>query len=209
MEKYIYQTPELEVEREKYRIEISVLESTEGWIELSDGQKEILRVTLYLQTRAQRDMDPDHKNDPWYYDWFRRDKQYTPKYQESLKNIKRWCCHTAVQSLENVDLSGEYPKDPPINFFDADYTSIKSIDGLVEAVESIGFPAVVHISMKPKNKTGRAQQCHSFVIMGHNKSNNLIVWEKQDFHLPYRVTTLIDVYEQYRAIEFWGIRKLR
>lgn len=208
MEKYTYKNKELEAEREKYRSDIATLEATEGWSLLTDRQREIIRTTLYLQARAQRDMHPDHKNDPWYYDWFKK-ANWTPKYQASMAHILNWYCHVAVYALENCDLSAEYPPDCPLEFFDGAYFEVRQYYEITKAIEFFGFPSVVHVSDENGNLSGEDKKYHTFVAMGHGINGEIVVWEKIRQREPYRVTTLKQVHNDYSNILYWGVRKLR
>lgn len=208
MEKFVYHTTELETEREKYRRDLTILEGTEGWQLLTDRQRQIIQTTLYLQNRSERDMDPVHKNDPWYFDWFKKTK-YIPQYQASLGHVKRWYCHAAIASLENGSLTGIRPPKHPIAFFDASYLKISDIKELKTALESTQFPAVTHVSLEPANIKGEDPVYHSFLSLGHDSNHDIVVWDKEGFGFPYRVTTLKTIYDEYCSFSYWGIRKLR
>lgn len=208
MEKSIYRTPELAVERDQYQKTLEILRSLEGYQALTPKQQEVIRTSLYLQDRAERDMPEGHKNDPWYYDW-KKCIGLKPEFKGSLEHIKYWNCHRAIASLESCKLSNPALPKHPISFFNADYYPISNQGELeLHLIEHV-FPAVVHVSDCDGNRYGEDQMFHSFLALGYLDTGDLIVWDKVDFKLPYRLAKLKDVYEHFRSIPFWGIRKLR
>lgn len=209
MEKLVYANTSLENQRKMYQKDLSLLESTEGFPFLTEKQKKIIRVSLLIQARAERDLDPKHKNDPWYYDWFKFKRDLKPAYRECQEHIKNWYCHSAVASLENGCLAGERPPEHPKEFFDANYFEVRCEYELERAINFIGYPAVVHANLEKDNFNGEDTQYHTFLALGHNAENNIVVWEKAGFDFPYRVTDLSTVYEDYRGLNYWGVRKLR
>lgn len=198
-----------EAEREKYRRDLASLEQTEGFGKLTPRQQQIIRVSLYLQARAERDMHPEHKNDPWYYDWFKSISEFKPGYQECLHHIQEWYCHAAIASLESGSLQGMHPQPHPKKFFDAEYFEFKCEYDLERMINYFGFPTVVHINSKPANFVGEESQYHSFLALGYGPTKSILVWEKNGFNFPYRVVNLEEVYEEYQSFRYWGLRKLR
>src|SRR3989339_263798 len=208
MEKYSHKNVELGQEREKIVCDFAILEATEGFAQLTEKQREIIRVSLIVQARAERDMDPSHKNDPWYYDWRKR-RGLRAKYQGSLEHIKQWYCHVAVAALENEDLSPTRPPNCKREFFDGAYLDIDQEFELRKAVEFFGYPCVVHVSTELGNSSGETTKFHTFLALGHGPKGEIVVWEKQRIGLPYRVVSLSQVYDDYSHAHFWGFRNLR
>jgi len=209
-EKYRYQDENLEQEKVRLKRDLALLEATKGYSMLSDTQKELIRITLYLQARAERDMHPEHINDPWYYDWMVKDGSKEAKYQNSLKHIKRWNCHGAIAALERGNLS--ILEDPPENtreFFNAHYAKIKNESEIRAIIETIGYPCVVHVNEELGNTYGEETQWHSFLALGEISGGKIITWEKIGFELPYRVAFLSNIFFEYDYAEYWGFRKLR
>ncbi len=208
MEKITHRNPDLDKEQTKYRHDVAQLEVTEGYALLSEDQRAIIRSTLIVQIRAERDMDPTHKNDPWYYDWL-KNRGHRPKYQKSLEHVKQWYCHAAVAALEGQGLSGTRPPNCQVDFFDGAYLPIDQEFELRKAVEFFGFPCVVHVSTELGNSSGEKTKYHTLLALGHDPEGQIVVWEKQRIGLPYRITQLSQVYEDYRHVHCWGFRKLR
>ncbi|EKD53188.1 MAG: hypothetical protein ACD_61C00120G0002 [uncultured bacterium] len=209
MEKYSYQNEAQEAEREKIKRDLAILEATEGFSLLTPRQRKIIRVSLLLQARAERDMDPYHKNDPWYYDWHKR-SGYSPKYQGSLQHIIQWDCHGAIASLESGQPLGYEPPENPKAFYDAEYFELTNAYQVAQAIESVGFPCVVHVNEVLGNIDGEKTQWHSFLALGHDEHKNIVTWEKTGFNLPYRVARLNQVVDDYSVTTYyWGFRKLR
>ncbi|KKT29232.1 MAG: hypothetical protein UW41_C0010G0014 [Candidatus Collierbacteria bacterium GW2011_GWC2_44_18] len=208
MEKISYSRPDLDNEQARYKHDVAKLEATEGYALLSKDQRAIIRNTLILQIRAERDMDPLHRNDPWYYDWHKR-KGLRPRYKGSLEHVKHWYCHAAVAALETRDLSGTRPQNCKEDFFDGDYFQIDQEFELRKAVEFFGFPCIVHVSTELGNSRGETTKFHTFLALGHGPKDEIVVWEKQRIELPYRVVSLSQVYADYKHAHFWGFRKLR
>ncbi len=209
MEKFFRANYSRESEREKYQHDLMLLESTEGFPRLTAKQQQIIRTSLLLQARAERDMHPEHKNDPWYYDWFKAKAEFKPGYQECFHHIQEWYCHAAIASLENGSLQGARPQPHPKEFFDAEYFEFKCEYDLERMINYFGFPTVVHINSKPANFVGEESQYHSFLALGYGPDKSILVWEKNGFSFPYRVVNLEVVYEEYQSFRYWGLRKLR
>ena len=186
-----------------------LLESTEGFPRLTAKQQQIIRTSLLLQARAERDMHPNHKNDPWYYDWLDRSPFRRPKFKQSLKHIEGWYCHAAIASLEIESLSGDRPPQILDKFFEAEYLKLESEYELERALRFFGFPAVVHVNSEQNNTAGESTQVHSFLALGYGPEQSIMVWEKNGFSFPYRVVNLEVVYEEYQSFRYWGLRKLR
>jgi hypothetical protein len=209
MEKYSYQNEALTVEKEKFKRDLAILEATEGFARLAPRQRKIIRASLILQARAERDMDPNHKNDPWYYDWHKRTGHRT-RYRGSLEHIVQWDCHGAIACLESGKALGYEPPENPKEFFNADYFELANASEVEKAIETVGFPCVVHINEVLGNIAGEKTQWHSFLALGHDDRQSIVTWEKIGFYLPYRVARLNQVVDDYSAnAHYWGFRKLR
>lgn len=199
-------------EKEEICRDLETLEKTEGYSSLSDRQKQIIRVSLAIQARAEREGVTDS-----CVNWgvIRRVKRYfkrtseETRYLASDRHIIRWYCHGAIASLEDERFEGEWPKDNPIDFFNASYFEVASEYDVKKAIEYYGFPSVVHVNEDSDNFEGEDSQYHSFLALGHNEDGEIVVWHKEGFRYPYKVTTLRSVFEDYGPSFFWGVRKLK
>ncbi len=208
MERLVRPQINIELENNKYREDLAKLQETNGWYLLTPRQQKIIRACQLLQPRAERDMDPNHKNDPYYFDWFKK-TEFRPQYQKSLEHIKNLYCHTAIYALENESISGEAPRHCPKEFFDAAYFMFTHEFELKKALEFFGFPCVVHASTENGNEYGETTKAHSFLVLGKDHRSDTVVWGKTRIKEPYKVTTLSQVFLDYPYIKYWGIRKLR
>jgi hypothetical protein len=209
MEKFVYRSEALARERRSYWEAISLLESTEGFSILTAKQRQVIRVSLCLQDRSDRDDESTFTTKNWFLDFFRRRESQVQKYTDSTEHIINWYCHAAIASLESGCLGGDEPPDHPLEFFDATYFEAHTEYELRQAVKFIGFPSVVHVNLDSDNVRGEDSQYHSFLVLGHDKNKNIIIWDKEGYGYPYRVTTLAQVYSEYDDFEYWGVRKLR
>lgn len=208
MEKLIYRSQALASEKEKLRRDFALLQSTEGYSKLTPRQQEIIRVSLLLQARADRTLEVS-KPKSWPLRLFCQDSEVFFQNPECQDHIESWYCHAAIASLESGQLSGDFPPKHPDSFFNAAYFEIHNIQEIKKAILFFGFPSVVHINSEPENLTGEDSQYHSFLALGYDQAKNIVVWEKEGFCYPYRITTLKQVYGEYKNFEYWGVRKLR
>lgn len=198
------------IERQKIADDLTVLQNTEGYSLLSERQKQIIRVALYIQARSKRKDSIEETNKFMsLYRTFLNVKKGQDIYRESRLHIEQWYCHGAIAALEAGCFAGEEPEDNPIDFFDAAYFAVNDEYDVKKAIEFFGFPCVVHVNEEKENFKGEDTQYHSFLALGHGEDNKIIVWDKQGFRCPYRVTTLSEVFEEYGPNYFWGVRKLR
>lgn len=207
---------------------MSVLRQTEGWSKLTERQQQIIKVSLYIQQRAERGTDwaskqaivsPEthatnvvtikHKGD---LRLTREDGSTVGvekrKYEQSQNRIVDWNCHAAVASLEGWDLSDDMPSKIDNDFFKAEYQEANNKEELENQISNFDFPCVVHVNLEPNNQDKYVAR-HSFLVLGRDNEDTLVVWDKQGYRYPYRVTTLDKVYQEYKDDRFWGIRKLR
>lgn len=203
METYNYRSMESEVRRDKTISSLVALESTEGYWLLTPKQRQIIRVSLFIQERAERGMHPSHKNDSWYYDWKKENS-----YQKSLDHIGYWYCHAAVSGLEKEKYSGTCPPPCSHEFFNGQYFIASNVDQVSEVVEEFGFPCVVHIGGENGNFHGETNRYHTFLALGHDQDGKILIWEKIRKGEPYRIATLNDVFKSYGKDLFWGVRKI-
>jgi len=199
-------------EKEEINRDLQILEKTEGYSSLSVRQKQIIRVSLAVQARANREGVTNYCVNKGIIRRVRRFLNRTSeetRYQASGRHVIRWYCHGAIASLEGEDFEGEWPKDNPIEFFNASYFEVASEYDVKKAIEYYGFPSVVHVNEASDNLEGEDSQYHSFLALGHNEDGEIVVWHKEGFRYPYKVTTLHSVYEVYGPSYFWGVRKLK
>ncbi|MBD3245247.1 MAG: hypothetical protein GF335_04620 [Candidatus Moranbacteria bacterium] len=163
---------------------IADLEATEGFHRLSNRQQKMIKLSLYMQERFER--------------------------LPYLDNSFYACyCHKAVDAIETekIEEGDVFPED----FYEASYKKISSLDDAENHILSIEFPVVVHIARGPGPVEGSINKGrdHSFIVFGKNSSGDIIVWEKEGTRYPFRVTTLKEVYKDYTANYFWGVRELK
>lgn len=199
-------------EKKEIDHDLHVLERTEGFADLSDRQKQIIRVTLAVQARANRESVTSTYQNLGMVDRVKRflnNRNEDSRYCDSRTHITRWYCHGAIASLEEEEFSGDWPKDNPVHFFDAAYHNVNDELEVKKAIEFCGFPCVVHVNDDSNNNKGEETQYHSFLALGHNDSGEIVVWHKEGFDYPYQVTTVSEVFDQYGPRYHWGVRKLR
>ena len=157
----------------------NILRQTEGYPLLTPRQQEFIELSLYTQQRSLYS-----KND------------------EPNTHILEWSCHAAVNAVEtgNFSVPGRMPDD----LYRCHYESIANYKDLRQKIEAFGFPCVVHITKEYFNIL-----CHSFLTLGHNKRNSIVIWEKVGDELQYQLTTLKQEIAYYNGKNRWGIRKLR
>lgn len=166
-----------------FGVEIKKLLATEGWNVLSNKQREMILMTLRCQTKA-------NEKDP-----------------ESQEFVERMFCHSAVRSLE----TGRFPNSkldgiPLSDFFEAKFDTYRTVEGLSRFVNKLGFPVVAHVGNYP-----RLPFLHTFLILGHDETDNLLVWGKKGLGLsdPFYVDTLQKEFEFFGPTKYWGVRKLK
>ncbi|MFA6274175.1 MAG: hypothetical protein WC662_03365 [Candidatus Paceibacterota bacterium] len=191
-------------EQKKLQRDMEVVMFTEGFSRLTKKQQQIIKQSLYLQIRATRKDD----NGPHGY-------RYDPKYQNSRDYVAEMNCHAAILSLEKEQSlksfsQAEIKENLDNDFFIADYIYVDKINKLKEKAEKFGFPCVVHIK-SPLDRPIRADVYHSFLVLGHNKENKIVIWDKAGFEVshPYRIKTIDNIFDNYGDCSDWGFRKLR
>jgi hypothetical protein len=128
---------------------------------------------------------------------------------DSVNLIENWFCHSAINALERpnnpiLEPREEYDK----SFFDASYYQIKNLQQAEFVLNSYGYPCVVHINSHSKNK-GRLTQEHSFLALGHDQNNDIVIWEKEGYGCPFRVGPLKDEFKNMATILLVGLRQLK
>ncbi len=171
------------------------LEGTEGFSKLNRKQQRIIKFSLYVNARNKR-------------------RDGALGYDESRFIVGIWNCHNAVDLLERETWleEGEPPKLPE-NFFKADYEKSAGLTGIALRIERYGFPAVVHIFSKdPKGdySKGIYDAEHSFLALGHDINDDVLIWEKVGHGHDFQVSTLSNVFDSYdKDTYYWGVRNLK
>lgn len=149
------------------------------------------------------------------------------KYRISQNYISSWFCHPAILGLETGTLidatPNSYPDgviddnkvEPFLNikiakeFFQADYKKVSGENELKERIEKFGFPCVIHIDNGDPSRY--LSPIHSFLALGYNKENEIVVWDKKGIGDPFRVVVLNEICNQYRFFNeyYWGVRELK
>jgi len=218
-------------ERERLQEQYEILESTDGFQDLSERQQRLLKASLYLQERAERLSDKASeqavisKRQGYFIEttkildeedlkeMYKREPELllnpeTRKYRNSQNRIANWYCHASIYSLENEKIGSIKPEDIPDNFFAADYEKVEKIDDARALILESGFPSIVHISDDKNNFNDGWHQKHSFLALGKNEDGDIVLWEKEGFNLPFHITTLSQIYKDYCFGHYWGTRKL-
>lgn len=214
------------------RSETSRLESLEGYNKLTDYQQRLIKASLYIQARAERGTDfssnfaiESAKNN-YVTDetrilskesldyMFKSGSGPNPalrKYESSQNFIGEWYCHAAIAALEAQSSISAEPSTIPENFFEAEYRIIRAYQQAQDLIDAHGYPCVVHIALsQPANfNEGHNTVAHSFLALGKNEEGNIIIWDKKNFELPFRTTTLQNVYDTYGPDWVYGVRDLR
>lgn len=174
----------------------AVLESTEGYASLSEKQRRFIKASLYVQARTEREKDFD--------------KNLGEKYRESRRIISDLNCHTSILNLENGVILFMDPEEIPFRFYNAEYFNPSSLKEVESIIEKFGFPCIVNIGKwdpDPEVEEFRGDY-HSFVVLGHYK-DEIIVWDKEGFNSPFRLTNLRKEYSTYNDSDrfYWGFRR--
>ena len=186
-------------EQKKLQKDMEIVMATEGFSLLTKKQQQILKQSLYIQARAERKTEEERYAD-------------NHKYKDSQKYVADRNCHNAIIDLEKEKSLQDLPVSAKIepNFFEAKYVSVKTVDELKKQIEKFGFPCVLHVSSSNKNSDSTTK-AHSSLVLGHDNKDNIIVWEKKSFGIPwpYQIITLDQVYNTYGNNYYYGLRKLR
>lgn len=224
-------------ERAELEKDLETLECTEGFSRLSIKQQRIIKQSLYIQARAERGtdeasawaivskergyvIDSTHIHNTPTLERFYLEGGPNPndrKYANSQIFVANYHCHSAIFQLENeLPRTLERPKLPQ-DFFLTDYYLQKQYEDVVSLFEGKDFPQVLHVlSHMDTNHRSRGyiynegfHTDHSALVLGHDKDGDLLVWEKEGDNLPFRLTKLKQVYDEYSKSPFWGIRDLK
>lgn len=181
-------------EQQKLQKNMEVAMATEGFSSLTGKQQQIIKLSLYMQARAER----------------KEGATDIRKYKNSYDHVYDRNCHSAIFSLEkeNLQYLSEDAKANP-GFFKAEYTPIKEMIELKKQIEEFGFPCVLHIRGPFNGYYGGL--AHSSLVLGHDNKGNIILWEKESYEVkyPYQITTLDQIYDTYGDMFYYGLRKLR
>lgn len=204
-------------EKQKREADLNRLRQTEGWKKLTDRQKRIIELSLYVQQRAERGTslgsaraisvhDDGVSINPGDPDM---DSGYIKSdYGESQGLVGGMWCFSAVKYLESQDESND-------SFFQVDYFKDQGWNEFVRNIDSVGFPCVGFSKRVRSTETGEAlRPRHAFVVLGRDISGRYVVWEKQDPNMPFRILDLEGVYKKYHDENGdmgsdWGFRSLR
>lgn len=180
---------ELRPENEKLKSDLEIIFETEGWKKLSEKQRQFIKVSLLVQSRA--------------------DRPETQINTDSRERIAKWNCHYSTFVLENEGKESENKNQINKSFFVAEYEKTSTLAELESRIEKMSYPLVVHISKIENNDhLDDDEQRHTFVLLG-KKEDQFICWEKQDFHLPYQVVDLETIYRRFpEPTNYWGLRAL-
>lgn len=209
--------------KEQLSREFKLLESLEGFSKLSERQQRLIRLSLYVQQRAVRfkegtRMSPNTKRflgvEIEEVKRLHEEDSKLISNRLSREQVANWYCHLSAYVLEteNIDVSGL--KLIPDDFFDAEYFDVSQYDEVESRVLDVGFPCVVHIGNPDIDYYANVEDrmVHTCVALGKDDQGQIIVWEKMNYGLPYRTTTLSDVFNSYTKLKTvrykWGIRPL-
>ncbi|GEM_PF-3261500 len=183
-------------EQEKIKKNMEVAQNTEGFSRLTEKQKSIIKLSLYLQARAERGRN----------EWKSGDDR---KYMNSEYYVDNRNCHSTICCLEKEDINA-LSKDAfnDSDFFEAKYNKVETINELKTKIEEFDFPCVLQIGISSSNDP--YGKYHSSLALGHDGNNNIILWEKESSELkfPYQIITLDQIYNIYGNV-YYGLRKLR
>ncbi len=183
----------------------NTLESLEGFPKLSGQQQRMIRASLYIQDRADRD------------------HTYNGEYPTASRHIKDEFCHSAAFSLENeIPLGRETDEAFGQGYFSKEardratllagvkFLMFPTVPEVNELVEQTGFPALVVVGEVQQydaaKRTSISEHTHTCVALGKDSEGTIIVWEKRGYHLPYHLCPLNEVYARYAKSEEWGVR---
>lgn len=204
---------------------LTTLESLSGYNRLSERQRQYMRLSFYIQQRAERGTDPGSAShifaQPARFEKLApggvlildpnkppKDSQLPEKgaYFSSQSYIAAEYCHRAVSNLEAYREGNETaPEWHELGL-------APSYEQLEEVADTFnGQPCVVEVWYdQPGHKT--SIHLHTSLILGRNQSNELICWEKAGYSSPFQLLSLKQVYNAYVDDEVkkdgWRIRPL-
>lgn len=211
--------PLLQTETRERHEQFNALEELDGFKKLTPKQQQMIKLSLYIQQRAVRGTDggshdnlgtSDETGDVFISFPREFDENRNPvenKYRTSQKHIYDWYCHAVVTGLEHetVDKNIFYKTDIPKLLDKTGYeiTSEADVRDFIEiALDDIEMPAVLHILGNTY-----VSVLHSAVILGKNDAGEFILWEKKGVSIPYKLTTLKQIFQDYSShTQEWLVR---
>jgi len=186
-------------ERVRYWQKIAIIESTEGFKLLSRVQQRMIALSLYIQDRSQRGIIG-----------YTGQLSFHDVYRASSQHIAKAYCHGAVRNLEEgLPIRDDYTQVYfPAGFFDTKYFPISGKEEAVRLIESQGFPCLVFVNSLASNG-GIEYQIHSFLALGHDKSGEVVIWEKWGYGKSYLVSSIDSKIIRYGRDRYWGVRPLK
>ena len=202
--------------------------STEGFLHLTDDQKRYIRLSLYMQSRAERDSDPASRDaivSPKRYvtsetrihpeehlmEMYEQGAGHDPrdrKYRSSQNHIANFNCHAAIYGMETGMGFPDKEIEIPEKFFNAKYLLVDNKAQLLDIFEKSEFPTVVLMS-RAASKHGSVNAWHTFLLLGHDNEDNLLMWHKKNMSLEYQVISVDDFLKKNNPSEFeWGFRNI-
>ena len=208
------ETPDFNIKKEQTERneQFEKLEQLDGFNNLSEKQKQMIRMSLYVQQRAVRGTDEaSAENIELNEDGeanidikFSTREGGSSKYNSSQRHIYNWYCHAVVGSVEATKVIDpiSYTNTPGVEGHVL--TNKEDFDAFIELeLNSRPLPAVLHLLDK-------GVFVHSALILGKAGSGDYIAWEKLGYGLPYRIVSLEEIYNDYSAMQNeWVIRDFR
>jgi len=196
------------------------LDELDGFTKLSTKQQQMVRLSLYVQQRAVRGTDPGsqdnigigYETDDVFIDFPKGENRegvtIENKYRISQRHIYDWYCHATITALkhERVDKKLFYQTDVPELLNETGY-EIKCEADIIDFIEialvDSEMPVVLHVL------GSQVPVLHSAIILGKDNGGTFILWEKKGFSLPYQLTTLENVFQDYSSHgQEWLVRPL-
>lgn len=209
---------EFDLGLDKIKDNFKVLEMSAGWKNLTERQQRIIKMSLYVQSRAERTSDP--LSAFGFIEDIDRGrpvtvmkKEYTlekpdRKYRLSQNFVSEWYCHYAIKALETNKLPDQI-YNLGEDFFDGDYQHDTKDNKIENRIKVFGYPCVVQITRGENEEQRTFNRLHSCLVLGEI-NGQLLVWEKVNGNEPFAVTTLEVVKSMFNESEnYWGIRKLK
>ena len=142
----------LDLEKRRLEKSITILEATEGFAVLSDRQRRIVKLTLYITERANRSLIPGMKS-----------MGAIGPYSESRRHLIDRNCHSSLAGVEVENILAVDPDNIPPDYFEANYYDSESLNEIESKIENFGFPCVVITSLECGNENGENTKEHSFL----------------------------------------------
>lgn len=210
-----------------------LLESLDGFLKLTPKQQRLIKLSLYVQNRAVRaDQGVQISTEMKKYFGIEMDEVIAEKElytahklsggpdpdlisnKSSRDHVANWYCHLAAYVLEAGDLNLADSDIIPDDFFETDYSCVNDYHEIEEMITVHGFPCLIHIGNPDADYFEKAVDriAHTCLALGKDSNGQVIIWEKVNEGLPYRLITLKDVYDFYSENNFnykWGVRSLK